>query len=424
MRYPTPENEVERNEALRSYRIMDTPPETKFDEIGKLAAQICGCSVSYVSFIEDDRFWFKSKYGLPEDFEGCPREIAFCSVTVCGSELVLSEDLSLDERFRNFEFVVNEPHFRFYAAMPLMTPDGFAIGTICVMDTVPRELTTEQLEALRRLAQQTIAQLEHRRRIIELDQAMRELDDAHAALVKEKSRADNLLSAILPTPIAQELMQNEKVAPRYFPEATVIFADVVGFTKVAEKTEPVMLLGMLDAYFAHFDDACAENGSEKLKTIGDAYMAVAGVPELDRLHVLRACLSALSMQSRAEKVSAERDKLRLPNLTFRIGIHTGAVIAGIVGRRRFTYDVWGDTVNMAAFMETHSQPGRVNVSEQVYLRMQPYFDFTGRGAIEVKNKTLLAMYFLDRLKPEFSADTDGRIANEKLFAMVDPAGER
>jgi GAF domain-containing protein len=194
MAYPVPDNEAERNEALRSYRIMDTPPEIAFTEIGELAAQICGCPVSYVAFIEEDRFWMKAKYGLPDDFEGCPREIAFCSITVCGSELVLSRDLVADERYRDFYFVVNEPHFRFYCAMPLITPEGFALGTICVMDFEPRDISIEQQEALRRLAHQLVALLEHRRRMIELDAAMRELDDAHAALSREKAQTEELLT--------------------------------------------------------------------------------------------------------------------------------------------------------------------------------------------------------------------------------------
>ena len=139
---------------------MDGRPETEFNEIGGLAAKICECPVSYVSFIEDDRFWFKSKYGLPDDFEGCPREIAFCSVTVCGSELILSPDLVENARFRDLPFVVNEPHFRFYCAVPLVTPDGYAIGTICVMDFQPRDVSFTHQEALRPQAQQTMAQLE------------------------------------------------------------------------------------------------------------------------------------------------------------------------------------------------------------------------------------------------------------------------
>lgn len=420
MSYPIPENEVERNEVLRSYRVMDTPVEAAFEDICRLAAQICDCPVAYVSFIEEDRFWFKSKYGLPADFEGCPREIAFCSVTVCGSDLVLVPDLKADEYYKEFPFVVGDPFLGFYCAMPLVTPDGFAIGTICVMDFKPRELDFEQQEAIRRLAHQTMAQLEYRRRIIELDQTMRELDTAHALLAKEKARADNLLMTMLPDSIARELLENDKVAPRFFNDATVLFADVQGFTKFAEKADAAMLIGMLNIYFAAFDDIMEEFGLEKIKTIGDAYMAVSGVPKPDRLYTQNACLAALAMQKAADKQKVDRQKLRLPFFEFRIGIHSGPVIAGLVGRKRFTYDIWGDAVNVAARLESHSEAGRINVSARVFHQTSPFFEFTERGSIEVKNKAPVAMYFLDRLQAQYSEDADGRTANAKFQMMSDP----
>lgn len=420
MSYPTPDNEPERNDALRSYRIMDTPPEIAFAEIGEMAAQICGCPVSYVAFIEDDRFWMKSKYGLPDDFEGCPREIAFCSTTVCGAELIYAPDLAEDDRFRDFHFVVNEPNFRFYCSMPLITPEGYALGTICVMDFKPRELSFEQQETLRRLAQQLVGLLEHRRRIIELDEAVRELDVAHAALASEKARADQILTRILPEPIAEELKERGKVEPRFFPSASILFADVKGFTKFSENAEPVSLIGLLDKYFGSFDEIVTRHRIEKLKTIGDAYMAVAGVPEIDRLHVLRACLAALEMQSTVQRIQSERERLRLPFFELRIGIHTGPVIAGIVGQLRFTYDIWGNAVNVASLMESNGEAGRINVSEDVYHHCKPYFEFSGRGAVEVKNKDPMRMYFLDRLKSEYASDEAGFVPNERLFEISDP----
>jgi class 3 adenylate cyclase len=407
MPYPVPENETQRNAALRSYGIMDTPPEIAFTEIGELAAQICGCPVSYVAFIEEDRFWMKAKYGLPDDFEGCPREIAFCSVTVCGAELVYSPDLIDDERFRDFHFVVNEPHFRFYCAMPLISPEGYALGTICVMDFQPRELTFEQRETLRRLAHQLVSQLEYRRRLIELDMA-------HAALAQEKARADELLERVLPDPIAQELKAHGKVEPRFFPSATILFADVKGFTRFTERAEPAALIGMLDRYFAGFDEAVARHGVEKLKTIGDAYLAVAGLPQADAHHVLNACLAALEMLEVVAKIRSEREKLRLPFFELRIGIHTGPVIAGVVGRRRFTYDVWGDAVNVAALMEANSEANRINVSEPVYEATASCFEFEARGAVQAKNKGAVPMYFLDRLKRDLARDAPGRLANDRL----------
>lgn len=419
--YPVPANEAERNVALTSYRIMDTPPEIAFNEIGDLAAQICGCEVSYVSFIQGDRFWFKAKYGLAADFTGCPRELSFCSITVCGSELVISPNLLEDPRYKDFPFVLNEPHMRFYCAMPLITPEGYALGTICVMDFVPRDLTIEQKEALRRLAQQTVSLLEHRRRIIELDEAMKSLDESHRSLAKEKAQVDELLNRVLPESIATELRQNGQVEPRFYPSATILFSDVVGFTSLTERTEPRMLIGMLERYFGGFDEALLKHQVEKLKTIGDAYVAVAGVPASDPNHTVHACLAALEMLRVTARIRAEREKLRLPFFELRIGLHTGGVIAGVVGQRRFTFDIWGDAVNTAARMESAGSPGHINVSEDVYGRTRQYFDFTERGAVEVKNKAPLKMYLLDRLKPEFSSDASGLTMNEKLRQLLRPA---
>lgn len=423
--YPTPANEVERNAALRSYRIMDTPPEISFTEIGEFAAQICECSVAYVSFIHEDRFWFKSKYGLPEDFTGCPREIAFCSVTVCGSELVISPDLVIDDRYRDFHFVVNDPHFRFYAAMPLVSPEGYALGTICVMDFAPKELSIVQQEALRRLANQLMSLLEHRRRMIELDEAMRELDTAHQEMVRHKARAQELLDRILPARIAEEMQATGSVEPRFYPNASILFADVKGFTALVERLEPRLLITMLDRYFAAFDEVVTRHGIEKVKTIGDAYMAVAGVPDSDRLHVLHTCLVALGLLEVVAKIRTERERLRLPFLDLRIGIHSGSVIAGVVGKRRFTFDIWGDAVNLASRLESSGEAGRINVSEQVYHYAQPYCLLEERGVIEIKNKKPIRMYFLNRLKPEFSADNAGLRCNERLLDLVKsqaPAG--
>ncbi len=418
--YPTPENEAERNASLRSYQIMDSVPDAAFDEINNIAAQICECPVAYISFIEDDRFWFKSKYGLPDDFEGCPREIAFCSVTVCGFELVVSNDLALDDTFKDFPFVVNEPHFRFYGSMPLVTPDGYSIGTICVMDFEPRELTHAQQESLRRLAQQTMAQLEYRRRIIELDETVRQLNEAHRALAREKARADKLLTTILPETIAKEMIENERVEPRFFSTSTVLFADVKGFTSFTETAEPATLIGLLDTYFAEFDETMSNLGMEKIKTIGDAYLAVAGVPNPDRLHTLRACLAAIEMQVAISKVNAGRQKLRLPFFEFRMGLHSGAVIAGVVGRQRFTYDIWGDAVNVASRLESHCEPGQIIVSATVYHQMSPYFNFTPKGSVEVKDKGLVEMFYLDRLKAEYAEDQAGTIASRNLFDRISP----
>jgi class 3 adenylate cyclase len=182
-----------------------------------------------------------------------------------------------------------------------------------------------------------------------------------------------------------------------------------------------MLIGMLERYFGGFDEELPKHQVEKLKTIGDAYVAVAGVPTSDPNHTVHACLAALAMLQVTAQIRAERERLRLPFFELRIGLHTGGVIAGVVGQRRFTFDIWGDAVNTAARVESAGAPGCINVSEDVYGRTRQYFDFTERGVVEVKNKVPLKMYLLDRLKPEFSADAAGLTMNEKLRQILRPA---
>ena len=424
MSFPVPPNEVGRIEAVKAFAILDSAPEIAYDELGELAAEICRCPVAWISFIDDDRLWLKAKYGLPAELNQCPREMGFCSVTICGAGLLESTDLSKDERFSNFAFVTSDPHFKFYCGMPLITKDGYALGTLCVVDFEPRELAFEQKESLRRLAHQVMGQLEYRRKLIELADANQELDRARAAIVAEKERAEALLTNILPEAIAEELKARGKVEPRYFPSASILFTDFREFTKFAERAEPAMLVGLLDQYFSSFDEIATRHGLEKLKTIGDAFMAVGGVPIEKRHHAIDACLAALDIRASVAKTNRQREKMRLPTLGVRIGIHSGPLMAGVVGRRKFTYDVWGDSVNVAARLEENGEAGRINVSDTVYNVVKPLFDLTQRGTIEMKNKAAIPMYFLDRIKAEFSKDPEGSTPNESFTAERKRAATR
>ncbi len=158
----------------------------------------------------------------------------------------------------------------------------------------------------------------------------------------------------------------------------------------------------------------ARHGLEKLKTIGDAYMAVGGVPAASRRHPFDTCLGALEMQVTVARMKAQREKMRLPALELRIGIHTGPVMSGVVGRRKFTFDIWGDAVNTAALMEANGAAGRINVSETVAGHVKTLFELEPRGAIETKHRRRLEMFFLNRLKPDLSRDAEGRMPNEKF----------
>jgi adenylate cyclase len=412
--FPLPANEPGRIATLRAFDILDTPPDLAYDEIGELAAQICKCPVGYISFIDEDRLWFKAKYGLPPDFVGCPREIAFCATTICGAELVTVPDLRKDVRFNANPFVTGDPHVTFYCSMPLITQEGYAVGTLCVMDFEPRRLEFEQAEAMRRLSHQVVSQLELRRRLIENLQMIKELDQARTEAAAEKARTDELLAKILPPTVADELKRNGKVEAKYHPAATILFTDFKGFTLLSERTEPGALIGLLDQYFTAFDEIVSRLGLEKLKTVGDAYMAVAGVPTANRRHAIDACLAALEMLAMVSRMKTMREKMRLPALEMRVGLHSGPVMSGVVGRNKFTFDVWGDAVNTAALMEASGAPGRVNVSETVSGHVKTLFELEPRGPVVAKHDRAHEMFFLNRLRPEYSRDPDGRAPNQSF----------
>jgi adenylate cyclase len=184
-----------------------------------------------------------------------------------------------------------------------------------------------------------------------------------------------------------------------------------------------VLVSFLDQVFSAFDEIAVKYGLERLKTIGDAFMAVGGVPTANRTHAMDACLAALEMQRAIRLLNERRGKLRLPTLELRVGIHSGPVMAGIVGKRKFTYDIWGDAVNLAARLESASEPRRTNVSSAVVGQLSAFFSFTPRGRVEVKNKDPLEMFFLDRIRPEFAADALGEAPNEALLRQRTQLGE-
>jgi adenylate cyclase len=415
---PIPANESQRVAALRTLDILDTAPELPYDEIAALAAQICACPVGYISFIDDDRRWLKARYGLPFNVIEAPRENTACSTTICGTDVFVVPDMTQDRRFDRSPMVVGEPHCRFYCGMPLITDEGYALGALCVMDLKPRQLKFEQIEALRRLSRQVLTQLELRRRLIEHDQTIKELDQLRIEVAAEKVRAEELLDNLMPAPIAEELKKNGRVQPKYARSATILFADFQGFTILAEQAEPAMLVDLLDQYFGAFDDIVVRHGMEKLKTIGDAYMAVGGVLQSNHRHPIDACLTALEMQATAARIKLRSETMRLPALELRIGIHTGPVISGVVGNRRISFDIWGDAVNTASFMEAHCLPGRINISETVAGHAKTLFELEPRGSIETKHERAFKMYFLNRLRQESSRDAVCWVP-ESLFAKYD-----
>jgi len=412
----TPSDEPGRLDALDHYEIVDTLPEAGFDEIAELAAQICGCPAALVSFVDESRQWMKAKYGpLPAEMSECPREISICAATICHNDILYIPDLLQDPRFSTNPLVTDGLRLRFYCGVPLITQDGHALGTLCVIDFKPHELAFEQREALRRLSRQTMVHLELRRQLLQRNGMLLELEHARDRAVAEKAESDRLLLNILPPSIAAELKASERVRPRFFDSATVIFIDFSDFSRLVETMEPANVIDQLDQHFTKFDDITATHRLEKLKTIGDAYLAVGGVPEPNRSHPLDASLCALQVLDHVTKLNRQREKLRLRAWQVRIGINTGPVIAGVVGKHKFTYDIWGDTVNVAERIEAAGLPGRISIAESTWQHIKARFETDARGAVEVKHKRLVNMFYLNRVKPEFASDSAGIIPNDRFW---------
>lgn len=214
---------------------------------------------------------------------------------------------------------------------------------------------------------------------------------------EEKHKSEQLLLNILPAVVANELKVNGVAKARKYDNATVLFSDFKNFSAIAESLSPERLVHELDFYFKTFDDIIGKYNLEKIKTIGDAYMCVGGLPEENANNPLEMVEAALEIQSYLTALKLQRAEKGEPFFEARIGIHTGPLVAGVVGSRKFAYDVWGDTVNVAARLESKSEAGKVNISSTTYEVIKNKFNCEFRGKIPIKNRGEVDMYFVEGL---------------------------
>jgi class 3 adenylate cyclase len=223
-----------------------------------------------------------------------------------------------------------------------------------------------------------------------LEVIAREVRRSEAQLTEERGRSERLLHAVLPRRIVEQLHRGQRAIAERHPEVTVLFADLVGFTPWSAQRPPEEVIALLEQVFSRLDGLVETFGAEKIKTIGDAYMAVAGAPEPRADHAQVMARLALAMLPEVRRI---REETGIP-VDVRVGLHSGPAVAGVIGSVRFTYDIWGDTVNTASRMESHGEPGRIQVSEETRARLERDFVLEPRGAIEVKGKGQLPAYWL------------------------------
>jgi class 3 adenylate cyclase len=232
-------------------------------------------------------------------------------------------------------------------------------------------------------------------------------------ILTEKDKSEQLLANILPKGTADELKSTGKATSQKFSMVTVLFSDIQGFTKIAEQMNPENLIDQLDSFFFHFDMVVEKYNIEKIKTIGDAYMCAGGIPKKNITNPVEVVLAALEVQEYMHDLKSKNADI----WDLRIGIHTGSVIAGVVGHKKLSYDIWGDTVNTASRMESSGEPGKINISGHTYELVKDFFICEHRGKMPVKYKGEIDMYFVKGIRPELSVNMKN-IPNKKFMLQL------
>jgi adenylate cyclase len=242
-------------------------------------------------------------------------------------------------------------------------------------------------------------------------------------LILEKEKTEALLTNVLPKNTADELMAKGKATKIKYNFVTVLFSDIQGFTRIAEEMNPEVLIDELDKFFFHFDSVVEKYGIEKIKTIGDAYMCAGGIPEKNRTNPVEVILAALEMQQYMNNLKASSELEGMKYWDIRIGIHTGTVVAGVVGQKKLSYDIWGDTVNTASRMESSGEAGKINISGTTFEFVKDFFICEHRGKMPVKYKGELDMYFvegiIDDLRDENNGPNTSFILKMQLIKLQD-----
>lgn len=385
---PLPPNESLRLAALHELNILDTPPEERFDRMTRIAAATFDVPIAFVSLIDSERQWFKSACGL--SIEGTPRSLSFCSHAILQDEPLVVRDALEDERFADNPLVTDEPGIRFYAGHPLTTIDGYNIGTLCLADRVPRDLSDEELRLLGDMArtvqdQLNLVEIAHLQ--AELRQAEDRLRRANADLERSNRLIRNVFGRYMTDDVARVILQSAE-SLRLGGEirhVTLLICDIRGYTTLSERLPAERVMRLLNRFLGSMIDLAIEFGGTVDQILGDGILAIFGAP-LDLDGRSRAAVAAaLQMQDAMDDINAENRREGLPLLECGIGINAGPVVVGNIGsENRMKYSVIGNAVNLAARIEAQCLGGQILVSDVVRDEIGDDLRLGGEAQVKVK----------------------------------------
>lgn len=385
---PIPENEAERLAALYALDILDTPNEDRFDRITRLATSLFQVPIAYIAFVDEGRQWFKSACGLSATETG--RDVAFCAHTILHNEFLIIPDALADARFADNPLVTGEPYVRFYAGYPLSTPQGYNVGTLCLVDQQPRELAPDERHLLADLGhaledQLTLVDvialqkdlLEAKHRIEQANQAL----ESRNRFIREvfgRYLTDEVANALLASPEALKLGGERRTI-------TILMSDLRGFTPLSQELAPEKVVQILNIYLGKMIEIITKYGGTIDEIIGDAILVLFGAPLSAEDDTERTLACALEMQAAIGEVNTINAGENLPPLEMGIGIHTGEVVVGNIGsEKRMKYSVVGDTVNLTARIESFTVGGQILISASTRHVLQGKVRIDGQLRVKMK----------------------------------------
>jgi adenylate cyclase len=383
-------NEKDRLNSLYSYGILDTDPEEAYNRIVEVASCICGTPVSLITLIDADRQWFKAKKGT--EVAETPREISFCNHAIQGNGVMEVPDALEDSRFQANPLVTSGPNIRFYAGSPLITPEGYKLGTLCVIDDKPHTLSEQQKKCLEVLAGQVVAQMELQRQVRELENINTQLLDELKVKLEEKNQVLQLFTRFVPDEVVSKHLQTsaevaDDAESKYL---VVMFCDIRGYTSMVENKTPGIAMEILRRYYSIMSDVIRKYSGMVNQYVGDEIFATFGAPFAFPPYERNAVFCALEMLEKLTELNKKCRGLENCEIKVGIGIHAGEVITGTMGSKdKIEYSVIGDAVNTGKRIEslTQNRPNTILISETVYDSVKEYTEVNEWPAIPVKGKT-------------------------------------